>query len=105
MKDLQKRKLRIVVLMEYASENGMEYIKELRRLGVKIYCVIVIGHEYSKKREDVLAKRTSGKYIRDNFSDLMNISKVPIYMVNNINGESCFHLIKGMDSDIIVFEG
>ena len=53
----------------------------------------------------MLSKRTSGKYIRDNFSDLMNISKVPIYLVNDVNDESCFDLIKGMDSDIIVFEG
>ena len=42
MNELQNKKITYCCDYEYASENEWRYIKELRRINVEIYCVIVV---------------------------------------------------------------
>lgn len=97
--------MKIAVLMEYASENGLEIIRELQRLEINIKYIICIGHEYPPRRQVILEERTAGQYQRPRFSELLNQHPTPIYFVDDVNSENCYNLIKELAPDLLVSEG
>ena len=91
--------------MEFGSETGIEYLFQIKKLKIKINSIVLIGHEYSNKRGELLKKRTGGLFKRKDFTKLIEDLYIPVYFTSDINSKNCFDLIKKLKPDLIVFEG
>ena len=96
--------MKTILLMEYASEVGMEYLKCLLHENIQIHSIICIGDSYSEKREALLKERTGGMYARPSFSGLLTESTIPIYIVDDINSLQCYQLLDNLNPDLVVME-
>ena len=98
-------KYNLVVLFEYGSETGLEYLYRIDLNGIKISSIICVGDEYSSKRENLLKQRTGGLFKRRSFSGFLENKNIPIYLIKDVNSENCTNLLKKIKPDLVVFEG
>ena len=90
--------------MEYASEIGLEYLRELLRNDIPISGIVCVGSEYQFKKNQLLLERTGGNYDRPNFAEILQDSHIPMYIVEDIDGSYCLELIKNLNPELIVME-
>ncbi len=92
-------------MFEYGSETGLEYLYELRRIGIKVNSIICVGDQYSEKRSQLLLSRTEGHFKRKSFVNFLDDSTIPVYIINDVNSLSCENILNYLKPDLVVFEG
>ena len=90
--------------MAYASEIGIEYLRESLRNDIPICGIVCVGSEYNTKKDQLLLERTGGNYDRPDFAEILQDSHIPVYIVEDINGSYCLEIIKKLKPELIVME-
>ena len=94
--------MRIGILMEFDSEQGLEYIRILQKHSVPISAVIMIGHKNFPRAERLLYERTGGHYTKPWLSRLLSKSRIPVYFVDDVNSNDFVELLTSLQLDLVV---
>ena len=97
--------MNILVIIEFGSETGIEYLYQLKKSNININSLILIGDKYAKKREKLLFERTGGLFMKKEFMEIIEDLFIPVFFIKDINSFNCYNLVNKLNPNLIVFEG
>ena len=94
--------MRIGLMMEFDSEQGIEYLRILLKNSVSVAAILFVGHQSSPKADRLLQERTGGLYRKPSLSTLVSGTKTPSFFVDDVNSAECLNTIADLDLDLLV---
>ena len=94
--------MRVGLMMEFDSEQGIEYLRILLKNSVPVAAILFVGHKTSQKADRLLQERTGGLYQKPPLSRILSGTKIPGYFVDDVNSEDCYDALVDLDLDLLV---
>jgi len=94
---------KVIILSTIGSEILPLLLSAMEAQGIAVGAIVLDGIISEKNREIVL-KRTCNFFDWPDFFDIERFN-LPTYLVKNHNGENCLHLLRSLNSDLIINGG
>jgi methionyl-tRNA formyltransferase len=94
--------MRTGLMMEFDSEQGIEYLRVLLNGSVSVAAIVFVGHQGSPKADRLLQERTGGLYMKPSLSKVLSGTKIPAYFVDDVNSPECLNTLAGLGLDLLV---